>query len=711
MKKLIGLLLITILIIAALPISFSAVPTAGEQLKTMGLLTGDQYGDLAESKYLTRTEMMVILARMLGDYDSAFKWTRVSTFSDKNNHWGERYVAYAQYRGWTVGVGNNRFGYELRHSVQEASVLMLKALGYTAPTDFTWTTAYTKAKSLGLFNTLNLKETNDILRGDLFKVMLNTLYTDVKGQTYRLGEKLEVLEPEMLPFEVKSITAENLKEIEVVFNKQVEEGTLSSSDFVISGRTVTPELLSDGVTVRLLVSSTLSDNTTYSLRISGISATDDTDLSTVSKSFKTDEGKMPSVESVRLLGPEFIEITFDEPIKTAGTLQLYSGTTLYTTATSFEGLGTRTIIADLAKQPVSGSTYTYKVRNFKDYVNYSNESYDIKLIYKPTSLDPVASVKKATQTYVLVEFNKLVTGVTKEHFYHSTSSKMPLEIYTDAAMTHPISETDQVEQIYVKFAERVEDSIVGNPLPAGTVSIHILEENASGNVIEDEYANAYLGGTYSANVVADTSKPQVVKLAVLSTSLDLIKLTVEFNENVAFSEDNIIVSNVDDTDIEGLTMSLDGSGKLYTVELTGTSLIGRTIIVALLNVEDMAISPNVLDLYEKQFVIADKIAPLVSQVTQDTSKKEIYITFNESVSDSAISRYRYEINSNAIDNNPEFYSGNDQIILKLTDVEFETSQTSNAELKILGVKDLAGNIITTTRIKFNDIDDIADPIL
>lgn len=236
MKRLIAIGLAVIMTLSSSWISTTyAAESAGETLRNFGLLKGDQYGNLNENQYLTRAEMMVILARMLGEFNQAETYARKSTFSDSSNHWAEPYVAYAQFRGWTVGIGNNQFGYQNRHTVREASVFMLKALGYIADVDFTWSTAYTKAAQLGLFSTTALKADQDILRGDLFKMMLQSLYTKVKGLDITLGQVLKVLPPTSTVFEVKTVKATSLKEILVTFSKPLDRTTVSNTDFAISG--------------------------------------------------------------------------------------------------------------------------------------------------------------------------------------------------------------------------------------------------------------------------------------------------------------------------------------------------------------------------------------------------------------------------------------------------------------------------------------------
>lgn len=714
MKRFISILLALIMAIGIIPAGYTAELTAGETLRSLGLIVGFEDGDLAENQYLTRTEMMVILARMLGEYDEAFRWTRQSTFSDRNNHWGERYVAYAQYRGWTVGIGDNKFGYEQKHTVQEASVFMLKALGYTAPADFTWDTAFSKAKALGLFEDLTLRETSNIYRGELFQVMLNTLLTDMKGQNYMLGEKLDVLTPDMIPFEVESVTSDHLKEIKVVFSKDVDEDTLSSSDFSISGRTATPELQSDDVTVILTLSNVLSNDTRYSLTISGIRSEDGTSLARVTKTFTTDDDVDPEVEDVKLLGPAYVEITFSEPIKTAGTVQVYDGRTSYTAAASFAELGSDTIIVRLSKALLNNETYEFRIRNFRDYAGNYSENHEEDLTYKASALDPTAKILKATQTYVHVEFSELVSGITKEHFYHTSTAKVALGVYTNAAMTTALSTTTKVDEVYVKFADVSGGTIVGNPLPSGTATIYIKELGASNAKIVDEYGNYYLGGSYSVTVTADTTKPTVTKLVVSSSSSTSTKLAIEFSESVKFNGTNIEVRNTDDSVITGLSVAVTGSGNVYTANLTGVNLTGRSIKVLIKNVEDLAIVPNVLTSYSKTLSVADSTAPRVIEVTQDTSKREVYVKFSEPVTETTAEEETnyavlYGSTTDRLSTNPVLNSAETEVRLVLTTTEFELSQRSGAELRITGIKDYAGNTMSTYTIEFADIDDLMVP--
>lgn len=165
---------------------------AGEQLKQWKLIEGDTLGNLNEDRFLTRSEMIVIFARMMGEFDDAYAYKVSSTFTDGKGHWASSYVSYAQYRGWTSGMGNNQFGFDVPHRAREAAVFLLKALGYKADVDFTWNDAFEKAKALGLFDDVNVQPGDNILRGDLFEVMVHTLMTNSKSESKLLGEKLNI---------------------------------------------------------------------------------------------------------------------------------------------------------------------------------------------------------------------------------------------------------------------------------------------------------------------------------------------------------------------------------------------------------------------------------------------------------------------------------------------------------------------------------------
>jgi hypothetical protein len=685
----------------------------------MGLLKGDQLGNLNENQYLTRSEMMVILARMVGEFDQAYNYSRKSTFSDGNNHWAERYVAYAQYRGWTAGIGNNKFGYENRHTVREASVFMLKALGYIADVDFTWTNAYTKAVQLGLFSSTALKADNDILRGDLFKMMLQTLYTKVKGLDITLGQVLKVLPPTSTVFEVKTVKATSLKEIIVTFSKPLDRTTVSNSDFVIPGQTLTAQVMADGFTVSLTTAGTLTNLTQYALTIDNIRSTDGLNLTRTTLNFIASDTEAPRVLSVKPSSASSIEITFSEPIMTLGTVTVNSPNFVLGVST-MTGLGTSKINVQLTSNMTNGVNYAITARDFKDHVNNTSIYFSGSMLYTPDTTTATASVLFANQVAVAFDFSKPIKGLTTGHFYHTYAFWNPLGIYKDEAMTIPVASNEAVSRVYVKFAMKSGNTILGYQLPAGAVNVTITEYNSSGQRLLDSWGNAYAGGTYRVNVVVDTTRPTVTKLDVISGNY----LSLEFSENVKFSLANIEVQYSTGAAIPGLALVISGSGKAYTIQMIGVDLTGKSIKVNIRNVEDEALLANVLTLYTKTLTIPDLVLPYVTQVVKDTSLKALYVTFSEPVNTvstsntgSATNRNNYVIyygnSSFVLSNAPVNFSGGTIFKLSLTDTEYALASTTGAQLLISGVKDLAGNTMATQIYVISNLIDVVanKPIL
>lgn len=224
MKRVLSLVLALVLVLGMIPMGFAADQTAGEILKGYNLLSGDEKGNLNEDKYLNRAEMMVILAQMNGKFAEAKAFALPASYTDLFGYgWAVPYIAYAELNEWTSGIGAGMFGPAGQVSVQQASYFMVEALGYADPADFTWATAVEKATSLGLLAGINGAAGSSIMRGDLFKMELAALNTNVKDGSMTLGVKLGVMKPAVLA--VKSVSALNSKEIAVTFNMDLNEGS------------------------------------------------------------------------------------------------------------------------------------------------------------------------------------------------------------------------------------------------------------------------------------------------------------------------------------------------------------------------------------------------------------------------------------------------------------------------------------------------------
>ncbi len=231
MKKRLAILLALAMLISAFSIVSADAVNYGGELKAFGVIKGDQDGNLNADKNLTREEAIVTLIRMMGQEEKAVQFKGEQPFSDvPADNWSKPYLGYAKKQGWTNGIGEGKFGLGLNVTTQEYVTFMLRALGYAG------SDVYNNAMTMG--NNMNLLDgvSNDeakasILRGDVFAVMYNTLYSKPaqsdKALVYKLGLAKEETPATEGKKTVYPLTIKNFnyakEEIDVTFDKAPEK--------------------------------------------------------------------------------------------------------------------------------------------------------------------------------------------------------------------------------------------------------------------------------------------------------------------------------------------------------------------------------------------------------------------------------------------------------------------------------------------------------
>lgn len=253
MKRALSLVLAAALVLGSIPAGFAATSTAGETLKGYGVVAGDTNGSLNEDKTITRAEMMTVLARLLGKYEEASKYSIPSTSKDVTGHWNAKVIAFAEKEGWTTGIGNGMFDPQGTVTLQQAATFMLKALGYTV-TDFS--KVVEEATKLGLLKDVVAKDaTAKVLRSDIFTAALNTLNTPAKDATVKLGEKLGYIKPDATAsvVDLSSAKALSFKLVEVTLAADVKE--VKAADFAVTD--------ADGKVVEVKAATVMSAKTVW----------------------------------------------------------------------------------------------------------------------------------------------------------------------------------------------------------------------------------------------------------------------------------------------------------------------------------------------------------------------------------------------------------------------------------------------------------------
>ncbi len=156
-------------------------------LKALGLFSGVSENNFDLERVPTRTEVLVMLIRVLGAEKAALEGSFEHPFTDVPE-WADKYVGYAYENSLTKGVSPTKFGNDNANGATYLT-FMLRALGYSdAEGDFNWDSPFELAKGLGLLP--GIVDTENFIRADIVTVSYAALSVNLKGTVKTLGEKL-----------------------------------------------------------------------------------------------------------------------------------------------------------------------------------------------------------------------------------------------------------------------------------------------------------------------------------------------------------------------------------------------------------------------------------------------------------------------------------------------------------------------------------------
>lgn len=163
---------------------------SGYALKRLGLVSGDDKGDLMLTKTGTRQEAFTIFIALLGERDDANNGGYSYTFKDVAD-WFANFAGYGVYRSYSAGYNATTFGANDTVTVQQYMTFILRALGYDT-NDFTWSEATNKAVEIGLCtqSQANKWVNNSFRRQEIMEISYLALSTKLKGSESTLADKL-----------------------------------------------------------------------------------------------------------------------------------------------------------------------------------------------------------------------------------------------------------------------------------------------------------------------------------------------------------------------------------------------------------------------------------------------------------------------------------------------------------------------------------------
>jgi len=131
-------------------------------LQRLGLIAGDDKGDLMLEKVGTRAEALTLFINIQGEQADAAAVDYSYPFKDIPD-WFHWFAGYGVFRSYTGGVSPTQFGSYDTVTPEQYMTFILRALDYVCGEDFTWDRSLDKAVEIGL----KLKESDSTLTDKL----------------------------------------------------------------------------------------------------------------------------------------------------------------------------------------------------------------------------------------------------------------------------------------------------------------------------------------------------------------------------------------------------------------------------------------------------------------------------------------------------------------------------------------------------------------
>lgn len=725
LKKVLAVILTVALLASMMMVpALAAVSNEAEAkaLKAIGLFKG--YGDdLGLTDKLTREQGMILVIRAMGAEKAALAMTdaevdaALADVTDLNTigTWAgaKNYAAYALKAGLTKGISTASlvYGGQLDFAGDQLVILLLRAMGYSqAEKDNCWDLAV-KAGFVSAGGAVALQLNNALIRDDTAGVLYSAVKNGVCADGKTLIEKLIAsgavdedtaaeagfieAKPDVL--EVESVEATNLIEVVVTFNKEVNEDTVDESDFEVDGDA--PKSVDvDGNVVTITMADALDNDTEYELTVEDLEDLDENVIEDTSIDFTVKDVELPKLLDIEFTGPQTAKLTFSEPINPDelddASVTVDDG--VYSATFDTDDVDGNEVEIDLGTELDEGE-HEFKVKGFKDYVPYVMISKTVDVEYVDIDEAPEITIKEATQTKVVLSFNRPVKGLEEDTFYHTYSSWSPLSIEDKKGVA--IDSAEFYSEVTLRFTDNDEDT-TDRPLPEGKVKVVILAETEEYE-IEDKWENNLDDDVVLyANIIADNTAPAVKKIKVE----DEENVRIYFTEEV--SSDATKAANIEIKDPDGdvvksynytRTLKTDGDDHYLLIHFTKGPQEEGTYEITLSGIKDVSLAENVMKKVTLTFDIEDTSGINLSdtKVTCVEDEHIVYVAYdaamNTSGAYSVLDADNYQFDGEDIDKDDVTISKFTDKIVKIL-FKDKTIELEGKTLTIGRVKDAKGNL-------------------
>lgn len=537
-----------------------------------------------------------------------------------------------------------------------------------------------------------------------------------------VAEKLAELSETEMPLEVVSVDLVTMTEVLVTFNKTVDEDSAETAANygIVDHEILTASLQEDGMSVLLTLdvdgapatAVKLAQQEEFTVTVDNVKSAD---LVAELDDYESDavtafDATIPVAQGIELIGPNKFVITFSEPMDSTvvGTVEINDGIYGVTSAPADD---TNEVTVTLSASSLTEGTYTVDVSDYKDFAGYAVLAKEFTLDYVTETTAPVAAVKSADQTEVVIEFNRAVTDedgtdLDEDYFYHTFTSYNPDSVTVS---------TDKTE-FTLDFTT--------TPLPEGSVKL-VVDYDANDKDIEDEWGNKMVGNAdFAVSITADKTKPEVAEVEVDAQDSIKIYFTEGLDQATAEDKDNFIVKDSDGDEVTINTLAYTNADDEYVVTMGFSSDLAGTYTVEIKDITDDALEVNTLVAVTESFLVEDSKGIDLSGVTAVTvegtgsTADYIIVTFQESMATSGqysvLDKDNYLLSADAgttfakldsADTVALFGTGSKKVKITLKDNADFAVDDVNFRVAVARVADVVGN--TSTMLSYT-VDPAAD---
>lgn len=155
-----------------------------ETIQALGIMTGDENGNMNLSASVTRAEFVKMMVAASPYKDSVGDGYGASLFKDvKSGHWASGYIKLAVEQEWVTGYVDGTFRPDATITLEEGCTALLRLLGYGSDslTGSYPTAQLSKARAVGLLDSLALSQGNTLTRQDCVTLFYDLLTAEDSG--------------------------------------------------------------------------------------------------------------------------------------------------------------------------------------------------------------------------------------------------------------------------------------------------------------------------------------------------------------------------------------------------------------------------------------------------------------------------------------------------------------------------------------------------